>query len=120
MRRWFGARWVTEGEHAAWKLCLSNVYCAFNPIGMAREALRIGPAEGWHAHLELEPREREAIEARLGALPPVGDDEYYAPTTRFDVLCIVVDAIRASMRARGLGDARFTPDDYGVGPRTAR
>jgi hypothetical protein len=112
VRRFFGARWVAEGEHPSWKLCMSNVYCAFNPIGMAREAVLLEPAEGWHAHLELDPAEREAVEARLAALPEVDDDEYYAPTTRFDVLCILVDALRASMRARGLGDVRFTPDDY--------
>jgi hypothetical protein len=112
VRRWFGARWVAEGEHPDWKLCLSNVYCAFNPIGMAREALTLGTAEGWHAHLELEPGDRASIEARLAALPAADDDEYYAPTTRFDVLCIVVDALRATMRARGVGDVRFTPDDY--------
>lgn len=112
VRRWFGARWVAEGDHATWKLCLSNVFCAFNPIGVAREALLLGPAEGWHAHLELDPADRSSIEARLGALPPADDDEYYAPTTRFDVLCIVVDALRAAMRSRGLADVRFVPDDY--------
>jgi hypothetical protein len=112
VRRWFGARWVVEGDHLTWKLCLSNVYCAFNPLGMAREALQLGPAEGWHGHLELHPDDRAAMEARLASLPPADDDEFYAPTTRFDVLCIVVDALRGSMRARGLGDVRFAPDDY--------
>lgn len=112
VRRWFGARWVAEGDHPTWLLCLSNVYCAFNPVGMVREALLLGPVEDWHAHLELDPADRAAIDARLAALPDAGDDEYYAPTTRFDVLCIVVDALRASMRARGLADVRFTPEDY--------
>jgi hypothetical protein len=112
IRRAFGARWVVEGGHSEWKLCLSSVYCAFNPIGMAREALLLEPAEGWGAHLELDPGEGEAIEQRLAALPPVEDDEYYAPTTRFDVLCILVDALREAMRAQGLGDVRFAPEDY--------
>jgi hypothetical protein len=112
IRRWFGARWVAEGDHRAWKLCLSNVFCAFNPIGVAREALLQEPAEGWNAHMQLDPGVRASVEGRLAALPPAGDDEYYAPTTRFDVLCIVVDALRASMRAGGLGDGRFSPDDY--------
>lgn len=112
VRRWFGARWLAEGDHAEWKLCLSNVFCAFNPLGVAREAIQLGPAEGWNAHLQLDPADRYAIDARLEALPPAGDDEYYAPTTRFDVLCIVVDALRAAMRARGLADVRFAPDDY--------
>ncbi len=114
VRRAFGARWVvvTGQDHAGWRLCMSTVYCAFNPIGMAREALMLDTAEGWHAHFELDPGEKDVIEARLAALPEVTDEEYYAPSTRFDVVNIVVDALRERMRASGLGDVRFTPDDY--------
>jgi hypothetical protein len=111
-RRFFGASWVIGPDHASWKLCLSAVYCSFNPIGMAREALLLEAAEGWHAHMDLDPAEAEGVENRLAALPEVEDDEYYAPSTRFDVLCILVDALRASMRGRGLGDVRFSADDY--------
>jgi hypothetical protein len=112
IRRAFGARWFAEGDHSGWRLYLSTVYCAFNPLGMVREALLGEPAEGWNAHFELDPGERDAIEARLAALPPVDEDEYYAPSTRFDVVSIVVEALRDGMRARGLADVRFTPDDY--------
>ena len=112
MRRAFGATWSTEGEHADWRLYLSTVYCAFNPLGMVREALMLGEAEGWHAHFELDPGEREEIEARLAALPEVSEDEYYAPSTRFDVVNIVVDALRENMRASGLADVRFEAKDY--------
>jgi hypothetical protein len=108
----FGGYWVTEGEHEDWRLELERVYCAFNPIGMAREALLLGPADGWHAHFELDPGEAEAMEARLAALPPATDDEFYAPSTRFDVVSILFEALRADMRARGLDDVRFTPEDY--------
>jgi hypothetical protein len=112
VRRTFGALWKTDGEHPDWRLLLSHVYCAFNPIGMAREALLLGEADGWHAHFELDPGEREDIEARLAALPEVSEDEYYAPSTRFDVVQLVVETLRGKMRAAGLGDTRFTEDDY--------
>jgi hypothetical protein len=112
IRRAFGGRWFCDGDEDGWRLYLSSVYCAFNPIGMVREALLLGEAEGWHAHFELDPGEREAIEARLAALPEVPDDEYYAPSTRFDVVNIVVDALREGMRGRGLSDVRFSPEDY--------
>jgi hypothetical protein len=112
IRRQFGAQWVVEGDVSSWRLCLSTVYCAFNPIGMAREALLLGPADGWHAHLTLDPGERDALEARLAALPPADDEEFYAPSTRFDVMSIIVAALRHSMRARALGDVRFQPADY--------
>jgi hypothetical protein len=112
VRRRFGGEWFAEGDYAGWRLYLSTVYLAYNPIGMVREALILGPAEGWHSHFELDPGEREAIEARLAALPAVDDEEYYAPTTRFDVVSIVFEALRDGLRARGLSDVRFTPDDY--------
>jgi hypothetical protein len=112
IRREFGAQWFCDGDEDGWRLYLSSVYCAFNPIGMVREALQLGEAEGWHAHFELDPGEREAIEARLAALPDVTDDEFYAPSTRFDVVNIVVDALREDMRGRGLGDVRFSSEDY--------
>jgi hypothetical protein len=112
VRRAFGARWITGEDHAGWRLCLSTVYCAFNPIGMAREALMLDTAEGWHAHFELDPGERDLIEARLAAMPEVADEDYYAPSTRFDVVNIVVDALRERMRSSGLADVRFTPADY--------
>jgi hypothetical protein len=118
VRRTFGGRWFAEGDHADWRLYLSMVYCAFNPIGMAREALLLDTADGWHAHFDLDPGEREGVEARLAALPPVDEREYFAPSTRFDVVSIVVEALRASMRARGLADVRFTPDDYRSAIRT--
>ncbi len=108
----FGGYWVADGDHADWRLELERVYCAFNPIGMAREALLLEPAEGWHAHFELDPGEAEAIERRLAALPPAPDEEYYAPSTRFDVVSILFEALRTGMRARGLSDVRFTPEDY--------
>jgi hypothetical protein len=112
IRRAFGGSWVLDGDMAGWRLCLATVYCAFNPIGMARESLLLEPAEGWHAHFELDPGEREGIDARLRSLPEVEDDEYYAPSTRFDVTEIVIAALRADMQERGLGGVVFAPEDY--------
>ncbi|HSY24474.1 MAG TPA: hypothetical protein VK841_20245, partial [Polyangiaceae bacterium] len=97
-----------------WRLELERVYCAFNPIGMAREALMLETAEGWHAHFELDPGEREGIEARLAALPEVADEEYYAPSTRYDVTEIVIAALQGAMLERGLAGVVFTPADYGL------
>jgi hypothetical protein len=112
VRRAFGGCWVTDGSHADWRVLLCSVYCSVNPIGMAREALLLERADGWHAHLELDPAEAEAFERRLAALPPVAEDEFFAPTTRFDVLSMLVEGLRSTIAARGLGQVRFTPDDY--------
>jgi hypothetical protein len=108
----FGGNWYLEGEHDGWRLDMSRVFLTFNPIGMAREALLLGEAEGWHGHLETDDGEREGLESRLKSLPEVSDDEFYAPSTRFDVVEIAVEALVAKMRANALGDVRFTSEDY--------
>jgi hypothetical protein len=112
MRRAFGASWFCEGDHDGWRLDFKYVFLTFNPIGMAREALALGEAEGWHAHLETDPGERELLEERLATLGEIEEEEYYAPTTRFDIVEIAVDTLRAKMQAEGNGDVTFGADDY--------
>jgi hypothetical protein len=112
MRRAFGATWFCEGDHDGWRLDFTYVFLTFNPIGMAREALSVGAADGWHAHLETDPGETELLEQRFAALGEIDEDEFYAPTTRFDVVEIAVDTLRAKMQEDGNGDVTFGPDDY--------
>jgi hypothetical protein len=112
VRRAFGGEWFSEGDESGWRLYLSRVYLSFNPVGMSREALLLEEAEGWHAYVETGEAEREMLDTRLAALPAVADEEYYAPTTRFDVVSIAYHALRAAMQSQGLADVRFTPEDY--------
>lgn len=112
MRQEFAAEWFADGSHEAWRLYFQNVYLAFNPIGMAREAIMMEEAGGWHAHLILDPAEREEIEARLAVMPDVDEDEYYLPTTKFDVITVVVETLSARAEANGTSDVRFTREDY--------
>lgn len=112
MRQEFGAEWFADGSHESWRLYFNHVYLAFNPVGIAREAITMKEEEGWSAHLTLDPAEREAIEERLGVMPDVDEEEYYLPTTRFDVITVVVETLRARAEASGTGDVTFTREDY--------
>ncbi len=112
LRRAFDASWFVASDHDAWRLDFRDVYLTFNPIGMAREALTLSEAEGWHAHLEMDDAQKDEVLARLAGLPPVSDDEYYAPSTRFDVVELAVETLRARAHADGLADVRFTAEDY--------
>lgn len=112
MRQTFGAEWFAEGGHDAWRLYFTHVYLAFNPLGMAREALSMKEEEGFAAHLVLDPGERELVEARLQAMPEVDAQEYYLPSTRFDVVHGIFDTLRAYAESNGTDDVRFTRDDY--------
>jgi hypothetical protein len=112
MRRAFGATWFCDGDHDGWRLDFSFVYLTFNPIGMAREALSLEAQDGWHGFLETDPGEREFLEGRLELVGDVDEEEFYAPTTRFDVVEIAVDTLRAKMEADGNGDVTFGAHDY--------
>lgn len=112
MRHAFRGAWFAEGDVEGWRLDMTHVFLTFNPIGMAREALLLEPAENWHAHLDLEPEDKEELERRLAILGEVDEDEYYAPTTRYEVVEIAVDLLRGRMQERGLEDVTFGPDDY--------
>jgi len=112
MRQEFAAEWFAEGSHEAWRLYFHNVFLSFNPVGIAREAITMKDEAGWNAHLTLDPAERELIDERLAAMPDVDEDEYYLPTTRFDVITAVVETLRAHAEASGTGDVTFSREDY--------
>jgi Family of unknown function (DUF6278) len=112
MRQMFRGEWWAEGDYDSWRLYFTNVYLAFNPLGMALEAITMTDAEGWNAHLTLDPGEREEIEERLAAMPEVDEEEYYLPTTRLDVVTAVVETLRARAEGAGTGDVTFSKDDY--------
>jgi hypothetical protein len=112
MRQVFRGEWWSDGDYDGWRLYFTNVYLSFNPLGMGREAITMEEAEGWNAHLVVDPGEREEIEARLAAIPAVDEEEYYLPTTRLDVVTAVVETLRARAEASGTGDVTFTKDDY--------
>lgn len=114
MRRAFGGSWFATGDYDGWRVDMSRVFLTFNPVGMAREALTLAEADGWHAHLEMDDAYKEDVNRRLEALAPAGvdEDEYFAPSTRFDVVSLAVDALHAKMVEDGHGDVTFSAEDY--------
>jgi hypothetical protein len=45
-------------------------------------------------------------------MPEVEEEEYYLPSTRYDVINAVVDTLRARAESSGTGSVRFGPEDY--------
>jgi hypothetical protein len=112
MRQDFDAEWFADGAHDSWRLYFHQVFLAFNPIGMAREAITMKEEGGWHAHLVLDPAERADIEERLAVMPDVDEEEYFLPTTKYDVITVVVETLRARAEAAGTGEVTFSREDY--------
>jgi hypothetical protein len=114
----FGGFWLLPSADVhSWYVCLRGVYLAFNPVGMAHAALTwsldtdvraLGPA----AELRLAREDREAVEARLAALPPVREGDFFSLSTRVEGLEVAVAALGEDMAAGGISDVIFDDDDY--------
>jgi hypothetical protein len=80
----------------------------------ARDAQMPDPEEdAGPAFFELDEDDRSAVAERLAQLPPVSDEEFYAPSTHIELVDIVVDTIRARRIAAGMEpDAHLEPEDY--------
>jgi len=121
VRRRYPSWWRLEGDDPAfWRIELEPVYLSFSPVQFMADALLrpetdpSGEAQGGGGEqLELDEEDRVTVAARLAELPPVPVAEFYAPTTRLEVIDIVVDAIRARRTAAGEGEpAALRPEDY--------
>jgi len=117
VRRRYPSWWRLEGDDPAfWRIELEPVYLSFSPVQLMADALLrrgTGPEDGAGEQLDLDEQDQEAVAARLAELPPVPEAEFYAPTTRLEVIDIAVDAIRARRMAEGEPEgAALRPEDY--------
>jgi hypothetical protein len=113
VRRRYPSWWRAEGEDPAlWRIELGPVFLSFSPVAMITDALVRGEEGAPDEGLEMEDADREAVAARLAELPEVPEEEFFAPSTRLEVIDIAVDAIRARRMAAGEPDAALRPEDY--------
>jgi hypothetical protein len=114
VRTVFPCRWrMDTNDPREWTIDFDNVPLRFSPIGAAAEALLEQHAEGWGASLSTATEETESLGQRLKAAPPVPEDEFFALTTRFEVLQIAVEWLRAHMALRDIPPPEFyTEEDY--------
>ena len=122
---------IVRRAHASWwrlddgigeaRIELRDVFLAFSPMQMVRDALDAyaappdeaeGDRDADAAAFELDDADRPDVEARLAELPAVTREEYYAPSTRVEVLDIAVDAIRSRRLAQGDPELSLEPPDY--------
>lgn len=118
VRRRLPSWWhMPSSDPSSWQIQAEPIYLWFEPVAVAYDALLHGEAaEGEEgeamARLEIEDDDREALEQRLSELPPVSDEEFYALSTRLEVIDIAADVIKARMIENGLGEVVFTVEDY--------
>ena len=106
---------ASEPDPQRWLACFQTAYLAVSPVGIAYDLLYEGAAHGGPSpELMLAAEDRDSIEQRLLALPEAPPEDYYTFSTRFDVVQIALDALRAEMLAGGLEDVEFEWADYEV------
>jgi hypothetical protein len=118
VRRRHPSWWRIDGDDpGVWRIEFAEVFLSFSPVQLIADALlRPGAGDYPGERLELEEEDRAAVAARLAELPPVEEDEFFAPSTRLEVIDITVDAIRARRLDAGEGEAALGPDDYEPSP----
>ncbi|MCP4605940.1 MAG: hypothetical protein GY847_36410 [Proteobacteria bacterium] len=112
--RIFPCRWRLKTEDPQdWLLEFEHVPLRFSPIGAAAEALAEQKIDSWNGSIDTTIEETEALGERLAVAPPVPENEFYALTTRFEVLQIAEDWLRNRKAAKDPPDPEFyTPQDY--------
>ena len=116
VRVYFDGFWrvPTPNQHD-WSVCLKLVFLAINPVGVGYDAIYGGTEhDGPRSALRVAPEDREFLDRRLATVPPVPEEQYHLLTTRFEVLEIAVEALRARMEEEGYGGTEFTEEDYGL------
>lgn len=114
VRRRHPSWWRLEGDDPAlWQIELEQVYLSFSPVQVVLDALLRSSEEADDTHrFELQEEDRQAVADRLAELPEVSDSEFYAPSTRLEVIDIAVDVIRARHMGDDEADVVFRPEDY--------
>lgn len=118
VRRRHASWWRAEegGDPSAFRIELRDVFLSFSPADVARDALQLDrdpdgePLEV--TSYDLDEADRDAVASRLAELPQVSEDEYRAPSTRLEVLDIVVEAIRQVQASEERPALALEPDDY--------
>lgn len=114
VRRRFDAWWAPLGDDVAtFQIRFRPVFLAIQPYALACAALgMVEPGEDNDIGLVIDEEEIDDIAQHLALLPPVTEEEFTLPTTRYEVIEIVVDQLKARANARGLGDVIFEDPDY--------
>lgn len=111
----YPSRWRLLSENPRdWLLEFDHVPLRFNPVGAAAEALvEQYIEESWNSSIATAPEEMEALGERLAAAPPVPENEFFALTTRFEVLQIAQEWLRTRQQSSKRDNPKFfSSKDY--------
>ena len=117
IRRRYAGWWrLGAGASPDHRLELHRLHLVIHPVHLVLDALTLDPnkpgAGSALGGFDLDPADAQLVSSRLADLPPVELDEFVKPSTRLEVLDIVVDAVRAADEAREAEPLALAPRDY--------
>lgn len=114
-RRRHASWWRLDAEPAEHRLEFHHLHLVVLPVTLMLDVLTLdttGKGPTGLSGFELDEADRGAAAARLAELPPVPLEEYVSPSTRLEVIDIVVDAVRVFHMAEGIPVLALEPEDY--------
>jgi len=112
LRRCMPCRWRLGGDDPQdWLLEFEQYVLRFNPAGAAADALVQEVVEAWGGALATAPEQMASLHERLAAAPPLPEDQFFALTSRYEVIQIVDDWLRARAAADD-EPLSLSPADY--------
>lgn len=115
IRRRYASWWrlgASSGDEH--QLEFHRLHLVIHPVVLVNDALTLDtqrPASDLSG-FDLDPEDVEPAALRLAELPPVDHEEFVRPSTRLEVLDIVVDAARTDHAAGGADPLELEPNDY--------
>lgn len=105
---------LDDADPSAWRLEFRNMLLAFYPVQTAYTVLTQSEDEdaGPFCGFEIEKEAREVLTQRLSELPAVSEDEYFCPSTHFDVLEMAIDTLMKMATADPTRQRTYSPVDY--------
>ena len=113
LRRTFPCRWRLLSEDPVdWYLEFEEVYMRFSPVGAAAEAFFGAPFPNWDGTVTTTPAEKDALNERLAASPPVFEDQFFNVTTRLEMLQICHEWLQARLGDIDAKTRYLSEEDY--------
>ena len=115
VRRRYDAWWHSPGDDiAGYEVRFAPVYLSISPylLACASLGIEVESEDGSMPGIVIDEDEVDDIAQHLAKMPPVSEDEFVLPSTRADVIEIVVDQLKARAELRGHGDVTFDDRDY--------
>jgi hypothetical protein len=113
VRRHYRCWWRIDGnDPGAWRLEMATTPLAFYPIQVAHTCLIQAADNAAFSGFEMPPKDYQLALERIERLPPVSPEDYHLPSTRLEVLEVLVDYLTAHHAQGPFGSRTLRPEDY--------